>query len=76
FVFGLLWRRASALSVGSGIVAGELVAAYLISHPATPTWGINPGFFALFVNVAVCVAVAAFRPRKEKEPAVVTAGSS
>jgi SSS family solute:Na+ symporter len=75
FVFGLVWRRASAWAVGSGIIAGELVAAYLVAHPTIWTWGINPGFFALFVNVTVCACIALLWPRKISEPAVVTAGS-
>ncbi|HEY8296946.1 MAG TPA: sodium:solute symporter family protein [Candidatus Baltobacteraceae bacterium] len=71
FVFALIWRRANAWAVGSGIVAGEIVVAYLVANPAIPTWGINPGFFALAVNVAVCVGVALLRPRVRVLPTPV-----
>jgi SSS family solute:Na+ symporter len=57
FIFGIYWKRASAWAVGSGIVAGEIVAFYLWHH-SLQIWGINPGFLALLVNVAVCVTVA------------------
>jgi SSS family solute:Na+ symporter len=57
FIFGIYWKRASAWAIGCGIAAGEIVAFYLWHH-SLQIWGINPGFFALLVNVAVCVAVA------------------
>ncbi|MGH8164277.1 MAG: hypothetical protein ACREP1_08095, partial [Rhodanobacteraceae bacterium] len=64
FVFALIWPRASAWAVGAGIAAGEIVVAYLVANPAIPTWGVNPGFFALFVNVVICVIVALAWPRE------------
>jgi SSS family solute:Na+ symporter len=57
FIFGIYWKRASAWAVGSGIAAGEIVAFYLWHH-SLQVWGINPGFLALLVNIAICVAVA------------------
>ncbi len=56
FIFGLYWKRASALSIGAGIVAGEVVAFYLWHH-SIDVLGINPGLLALAVNVCVCVAI-------------------
>jgi SSS family solute:Na+ symporter len=76
FVFALVWRRASALAVGSGIVAGDVVVAYLMAHQTIGTFGINPGFVALVVNVAVCVAITLAWPRRTlEEPAAVAASS-
>jgi SSS family solute:Na+ symporter len=57
FIFGIYWKRVNAWAVGAGIVSGEAVAFYLWHH-SIDIWGINPGFLALLVNVAVCVAVA------------------
>jgi SSS family solute:Na+ symporter len=62
-VFALVWKRVSAWAAGAGIFAGEAVAAYSLAHPLG-LWGINDGFIALLVNVAVCVLVALVLPRK------------
>lgn len=63
FIFGIYWKRANAWSIGSGIVAGEIVAFYLWHHNLN-IWGLNPGLFALVVNVLVCVALTlAWKPR-------------
>lgn len=69
-IFALYWPRASAWSVGLGILAGEAVAAFSLHHPID-LFGVNPGFTALVVNVAVCCAVAIAFPsaRKSEEPA-------
>jgi len=56
FIFGIYWKRASAWAIGSGIAAGEIVAFYLWHH-SIQIWGVNPGFLALLVNLAVCVTV-------------------
>lgn len=69
FIFGIYWKRANAWAIGSGIVAGEIVAFYLWHH-SLDLGGINPGFLALLVNLAVCVAVALAM----KKPAAQTAG--
>jgi SSS family solute:Na+ symporter len=69
FIFGIYWKRANAWAIGSGILAGEVVAFYLWHHNLD-LGGINPGFLALLVNVAVCVTVAlAWKPRVTEEPA-------
>ncbi|MDQ2872263.1 MAG: sodium:solute symporter family protein, partial [Candidatus Eremiobacteraeota bacterium] len=64
FTFGLIWRRVSAPAVACGIIAGELAVVFLMTHPAIDTFGINPGFFALVLNVIVCVGLTLARPRK------------
>jgi len=51
-----VWRRASAWSVGAGIVAGLAVAVPLAALNITP-WGANAGFVGLVANVAVLIAV-------------------
>jgi SSS family solute:Na+ symporter len=56
FIFGIYWKRVNAWAIGSGILAGEVVAFYLWHHNIA-LWGLNPGLFALVVNVLVCVAV-------------------
>ena len=64
FIFGIYWKRANAWSIGAGIVAGELVAFYLWHHSIN-VWGLNPGLFALIVNVVVCAALTvAMRPNR------------
>ncbi|HEV2262711.1 MAG TPA: sodium:solute symporter family protein [Candidatus Rubrimentiphilum sp.] len=70
--FALLWRRINAWAIGAGLLAGEFVAYYSLHHSIAP-WGINPGFFALVVNVLVCVAVVLML--QIKEPAAVATGS-
>jgi SSS family solute:Na+ symporter len=56
-----IWRRATAVAVGAGIVAGLAVAIPLAALSLTP-WGINPGFIGLVANVVVLIAVSAFMP--------------
>ncbi len=55
-ILGLFWKRLSLLPVTCGIIVGEIVAALLTFHPLY-VFGVNPGFVALSLNVAVCVAV-------------------
>lgn len=57
FIFGVYWKRMHAWAIGAGIAAGEIVAFYLWHHSIS-LWGINPGFFALLVNVALCTGIA------------------
>ncbi|MGH7708222.1 MAG: sodium:solute symporter family protein [Vulcanimicrobiaceae bacterium] len=56
-VFSLVWRRATALGVGAGIVAGIATVAYFAATKQPSMDGINTGFFALLINVVVCVVV-------------------
>lgn len=65
FIFGIYWKRVNALAIGAGIVSGEAVAFYLWHHSLS-IWGINPGFLALVVNVAVCVAVVLLQKQRQE----------
>jgi Na+/proline symporter len=51
-----LWKRATAWGVGAGLAAGLAVAIPLAALNVSP-WGINAGFIALAVNVAVLTIV-------------------
>ncbi len=62
-IFALVWKRVGAWAVGSGLVAGEIVAAYAL-HSTSGPWGINSGFIALALNAAVCACVALVFPRR------------
>ena len=64
-IFALVWRRVDAWAVGAGLIAGEFIAYYSLHHTFVP-WGINAGFFALIINVAVCVLVALATASKKK----------
>jgi SSS family solute:Na+ symporter len=55
-VAAFLWKRATAWGVGAGLIAGLAVAIPLAARNVSP-WGINEGFIALAVNVAVLVVV-------------------
>ena len=55
-ILGLFWKRLSLWPVTCGIIVGEIVAGLLTFHPLY-VYGVNPGFVALTLNVAVCVAV-------------------
>ncbi|MHB1797718.1 MAG: sodium:solute symporter family protein [Vulcanimicrobiaceae bacterium] len=72
FVFALVWRRVGAWGVGAGIGAGMALAAYLAYH-SIDLGGINSGFLALLVNVALCAIVTLLAPNRK--PAGDAAGS-
>jgi SSS family solute:Na+ symporter len=73
FVFGFLWRRTTAWGVAAGIAAGTALVVYLAAKGVNPA-GINPGFIALALNVALLVTVS-LATQPKQEPAVVAAGS-
>ena len=50
------YSELAADALKAGIAAGEIMAFYLVHH-SIDLWGINPGFFALLVNVALCALV-------------------
>lgn len=64
-LFALVWKRVSAWAVLSGIIVGELAAAYSL-HASTGPFGINSGLLAVIANVLVCSTVALLFPRKQK----------
>ncbi len=56
-----VWRRATALAVGAGIVAALAIALPLAALNITP-WGINAGFLGLLANVVVLVVISLLTP--------------
>jgi len=52
-VLGLYWKRATATGVFMGLVAGVGLVALLHLAKRDPFLGVNAGFFALCVNIAV-----------------------
>ncbi len=59
-VFALVWRRASAAGVMAGILSGLAFLIVLFGTHHESILGINAGFFALTINVVVCVAICLF----------------
>jgi SSS family solute:Na+ symporter len=55
-IFALVWPRVGPWAVGAGLLAGECVGFYSLHNTIAPG-GINAGFFALVVNVAICALV-------------------
>lgn len=70
FVFGLIWKRVSALGVGLGIGGGIAVSLWLAATGALP-FGLNPGFFGLLVNVGIVAIFALAKPRRAHVPQVI-----
>jgi solute:Na+ symporter, SSS family len=56
-VLGLFWQRATATGIMSGLVVGITVAASLMFTKHDPFHGINAGFFALCINMALSVLI-------------------
>jgi solute:Na+ symporter, SSS family len=56
-VLGLFWSRASRAGVFSGLVVGIVAVAILILSGRDPFIGLNAGFAALILNLAVTVVV-------------------
>lgn len=71
-IFALAWPRVGPWHVAVGLLAGEYIGFFSLHNPIAPG-GINAGFFALIINVAICVALALAFPAKKK-PAGVPAG--
>ncbi|MDQ2664322.1 MAG: hypothetical protein M3Y18_09905, partial [Candidatus Eremiobacteraeota bacterium] len=66
FVCGLFFRCVSAVGVALGIVGGISVSLWLAVSGTLP-FGLNAGFFGLFVNVIIVAAFAALRPRDVRD---------
>jgi solute:Na+ symporter, SSS family len=77
-VFGLYWKRVTAAGVFAGIVVGVGAAMTLILTKQDPLMGLNAGFVALCLNIAVTVAASVFtsahRNGLEEQPTTVAAG--
>jgi solute:Na+ symporter, SSS family len=61
-VLGLFWGRASRAGVFSGLVVGIMAVAFLILSGRDPFLGLNAGFAALILNLAVTVVVSLLNP--------------
>ena len=72
FAFGFLWNRTTAWGVAAGLAGGMGLALYLAAEGVTLA-GLNPGFIALGLNVALLVTVSL--ATQKREPAAVAAGS-
>jgi SSS family solute:Na+ symporter len=71
-VFGLYWKRVTAVGVFAGIVTGVGTAMVLVSTKHDPFAGLNAGFVALCMNTAVTVAASLLTSAQEngfEEPA-------
>jgi solute:Na+ symporter, SSS family len=55
-VFGLVWKRVTTAGVFAGIVVGVGTTALLLLTKHDPLFGLNAGFVALCINVAVTVS--------------------
>ncbi len=78
-VLGLFWRRANAVGVFSGLAVGIAAAAFLMLSGRDPFMGLNAGFLALALNLAVTIGVcAATSPRSARDaaPVPITASTS
>ena len=78
-IFGLYWKRATAAGVFAGIVAGVSLVLVLVLSKHDPFLGVNAGFVALCVNVAVTVVASLCTPAQQnrlKERAGVVASSN
>ncbi len=61
-ILGLFWKRTSLLPIAAGLLVGLACALILTVRPI-PLWGLNPGFVALALNVAVVAGLTAMSGR-------------
>jgi solute:Na+ symporter, SSS family len=61
-VLGLCSKKVSGTGVFAGILCGVAVVAFLILTHRDPWMGLNPGFIALCVNLAVVSIISSVRP--------------
>jgi SSS family solute:Na+ symporter len=61
-IFGLYWERVTATGVFAGILSGVGMAMILVLSKHDPLIGLNAGFVALCVNVAVTVVASVLTP--------------
>ncbi len=66
FFLGFFWRRTTTAGVAAGLIAGIAIAVFLAARGIAP-FGINAGFIALLVNVALAISISL--ATKTKEPA-------
>jgi len=65
-VFGLVWPRVRGVAVAAGIAAGLIVVAILHYGPALNAHGLNIGFFALGINLVICVGITLLTKQKAR----------
>jgi len=63
-IFGLYWRRVTTAGVCAGLLGGVGTTAVLLLSKHDPFLGLNAGFVALCVNLAVTVAVSLSTPAR------------
>jgi len=68
-VFALVWKRATARAVGTGIICGVLVVAAFAYYKVDSLFGVNAGLFALAINTFVCVLLSALQSGNRNETA-------
>jgi SSS family solute:Na+ symporter len=59
-VLGLFIRRLDLRAATAGMVSGVALVAFLIASGRDPMWGMNAGFVALLVNLAVTLVLTLF----------------
>jgi solute:Na+ symporter, SSS family len=64
-IFGLYWKGVTTAGVFAGILAGVGMATILVFSKDDPFIGLNAGFAALCVNVAVTVVASVFTPAQQ-----------
>ncbi|HET9029848.1 MAG TPA: sodium:solute symporter family protein [Candidatus Aquilonibacter sp.] len=64
FFLGFFWKRVTTAGVATGLIAGIAIALYLAAAGISP-YGINAGFIALIVNVALTVSISLLTQKKE-----------
>lgn len=68
-VLGLFWGCANRVGVFSGLVVGIIGVAFLILSGRDPFVGLNAGFAALVLNLAVTVVVSLMSDPRARKPA-------
>ena len=66
-VLGLYSKKVSGTGIFAGIVCGVAVVAFLILTKRDPWVGLNPGFVALCVNLAVVGVISSVWPARISE---------
>lgn len=64
-IFGLYWKRVTTMGVFAGLLAGVGLAMIFVFTKHDPFIGLNAGFVALCVNVAVTMLVSISTPAQE-----------
>ena len=68
-VLGMFWRGANKVSVGCGLLVGEILVAWLVLSGHDPVFGLNAGFAALIANIMVTVCAGLVTQHYDAAPA-------